>query len=73
MSDHLIPGQAVHGVSRKGVARGGYADTKYARTCEGPRCSNVFVPVYDNALYCSSACRQRAYRRRKKRAAAPKP
>jgi hypothetical protein len=68
----LIPGQAVFGVGRKGPMGGSWADAKYAKRCEAAGCGQVFVPVYANARFCSSACRQRAYRARK-RAAAVKP
>lgn len=78
MSGQLIEGQAVFGVGRRGKMGGAWSDTKYAKRCAAPGCPVVFVPVYSNAVYCSSACRQRAYRAReaartRERAAAIKP
>jgi hypothetical protein len=41
------------------------------RVCKRERCANVFTPGRSDQEYCSGACKQRAYRKRKREAGSP--
>ena len=59
---------AALGVPREHLV-GAAADSPTTRAC--PQCYRPFAPLDNRAVYCSSACRQLAYRERKARGMVP--
>ncbi len=60
----MVPGKQGYAMLRLAAARRSLPKVRRQDSVTCKMCGEAFAPVRSSAVYCSSACRQRAYRQR---------